>query len=88
MHNRMFIQIYALAVWEECLALSLSASLIFPAFAPLFLPHVGLSPSRSRVRSSLFCLSCDAVSELFCKYSEYTWQQSYYKKIKSLGMCS
>ena len=47
----------------ERLALSLSASLIFPAFARLFLPHIGLS-YRSRVHSSLYSLSCDDFSTL------------------------
>ena len=50
MHNRIFIQIYALVVWVECLALYLSSLLIFPAFVRLFLPHVGLSLSFSCVQ--------------------------------------
>ena len=67
MHNRMLIQIYASAVRVECLALSLSASLIFPAFAQLFLPHVG---SLSLVLvCAVACFPCLAmVSELFSKY--------------------
>ena len=64
MHNTIFTQIYASAVWEERLALSLSGTLIFPAFAWLFLPHVGLSRSRRAV-AGFPCLAM--VSELFCR---------------------
>ena len=69
MHNRIFIQIYASAVWVECLALSLSVSLIFPAFALLFLLHVGFSLSEScfHVCSSLaviFVLGCNGFRAL------------------------
>ena len=71
----MFVQICASAVWVERLALSIAASLIFPAFTRLTLPHVGLSLSLvlARVRSSLFFLSSDGFRTLdFWKYSEYT----------------
>ena len=44
MHDVQY-DIYASAVWLEHLALSLSTSLILPAFVQLFLPHVRLSLS-------------------------------------------
>ena len=53
-HNRIFLPIYASAVWVECLVLSLSASLIFLAFARLFPPHIGLSLSFSYVQYPVF----------------------------------
>ena len=69
-YNRIFIQIYASAVWVEHLALHLSASLIFSALARQFLPHSGVS--RSRARSSL-AVFLAMVSELSARYdSEYT----------------
>ena len=86
MHNRVFIQNFALAVWVEHLALSLSASLIFPAFARLFLPHVGLS--RSRVRNSLFSWSCDGFRALLEVFMFTTSSKTTISDYKSVRTCS
>ena len=61
---------YASAVWVEHQALSLSALLIFPAFARLFLLHIGLSLVLVCAVVYFACLVM--VSELLWKYSEYT----------------
>ena len=84
---------YALAVWVELPTLSLCASLIFPAFAQLSLPHVESSVILS-VHSSL-SLSCDgfrALLEVFgismFTTNSKTTLQSKNSDYKSMHTCS